>query len=333
MLQSLEMNAKLVLPPDYVREATALVEKAERQVSLISMVVADHEATHSLIDALQSAAERGVKVTVSADIFTYGEVNGSFLPLRYNSLQSKEATKMAKRLKKAGVRFEWLGHGRVTLLNGRTHSKWCVIDDTVFTFGGVNMYQGGIENTDYMFEVNNAELADRLVREQKRIQSAERTATNFSSTSFELDGNNRALFDGGIIGQSIIYRRICALTEKAEHVLFVSQYCPTSKLSRLLKKTPHTLYFNQPEQASFLNKILIRTSMFFTRFTSSYQRKNYLHAKFMVFTMKDGSKIAITGSHNFAYTGVLFGTREIALETKDPAVISQLEAFAKTHVF
>lgn len=324
---------QLVLPPDYVRQATALIRQAQRHVSLISMVVADHEATRELIDALQEAAQRGVTVTVAADIFTYGEVNGSFLPLRYYSPKSKEATVMGRKLKKAGVHFEWLGHGRVTLVNGRTHSKWCVVDDTVFTFGGVNMYQEGIEHTDYMFRLEDAALAERLIKEQKHIQAAERTATNFSSSSFELDEQSRALFDGGIIGHSIIYRRVCALTKKADHVLFVSQYCPTSKLARYLKKIPHTLYFNQPEQASLLNRILLRTSMFVTRFSSSYRRDNYLHAKFMVFTMKDGSKIAITGSHNFAYTGVLFGTREVALETKDPAVISQLESFAQTHVF
>jgi cardiolipin synthase len=43
--------------------------------------------------------------------------------------------------------------------------------------------------------------------------------------------------------------------------------------------------------------------------------------------MQDGTKRAITGSHNFAYTGVLLGTREIALETADPTIISQLEEF------
>ena len=61
-------------------------------------------------------------------------------------------------------------------------------------------------------------------------------------------------------------------------------------------------------------------------------KKPYLHAKFIIFTMKDGSKVAITGSHNFAYTGVLFGTREIALETNDPSIISQLESFYKKYI-
>jgi cardiolipin synthase len=43
--------------------------------------------------------------------------------------------------------------------------------------------------------------------------------------------------------------------------------------------------------------------------------------------MADGSKVAITGSHNFASGGVWLGTREIALETRDPHIIEQLEQF------
>jgi cardiolipin synthase len=48
--------------------------------------------------------------------------------------------------------------------------------------------------------------------------------------------------------------------------------------------------------------------------------------------MKDGTKRAISGSHNFAYTGVLLGTREVALETADPTIIRQLETFLDEEV-
>jgi len=52
----------------------------------------------------------------------------------------------------------------------------------------------------------------------------------------------------------------------------------------------------------------------------------------MIFTMPDGRKIAVTGSHNFVYGGVLLGTREIALETDDKKVIRQLERFFDSYV-
>lgn len=319
---------KLISPTQYVRDATKAVNAAKHRVYLVSLVFADHDATHSLVAALEAAARRGVKVVVAADIFTYGEVGGGFLPFRYYSHGSRSTNRMVKTLRKAGVEFHWLGSGHVTVFHGRTHSKWCVVDNTVFTFGGVNLYEEGILNADYMFKLVNPLLADRLVFEQEKIQKAERRTTNYPSTVYEQDGM-RVLLDGGIIGQSVIYRRAIELAEKATHITFVSQYCPTGKLALILQKTPSTIYYNHPFQAQGLNRIAIRISQFLSGLKTEYSNHRYLHAKCLIFTFEDGSKTAITGSHNFAHTGVLLGTREIALETSDPRVIAQIESFIK----
>lgn len=325
---------KLVSPTEYVAQAAELVRNAKERVYLISMVMSDHPNTNELFNEIKKAAQRGIEVNVAADILTFGEVSGGFFLLNYFGPASKETNKMVKILKKAGVRFYWLGRGRATIFNGRTHTKWCVVDDTVFTFGGVNMYDGGIDNIDYMFRTYDPSLANRLVEEQLRIQKADRTSGNYPSTTVE-QGDKKILIDGGIIGQSIIYRRACELAEEATDILFVSQYCPTGKLARILKrKDKHKvkLYYNKPVNTPGLNKILIAVSQFFTGLQSAYRKKRYLHAKFMIFTFKDGSKTAITGSHNFAYSVVLLGTREIALETSDLDIISQLEEFAQKRV-
>ena len=323
---------KLVLPMDYVEQATKHIKRAKKRVFLMSMVVADHPATHQLIEELMNAAKRGVSVTVTADIFTYGEVSGGFLPLRFYSPGIKDVNLMVKHMRNAGIKFLWLGRARMTFFNGRTHTKWCVIDDTVFTFGGVNMYQDGVaENIDYMFRIKDHRLADRLAYEQKRIAKAERTTTNYPSVAYEL-GDSTVLLDGGIIAHSIIYRRAVELAREATDILFVSQYCPTGKLARTFKKKNVRLYFNNPEQANLLNGTMIRISMLQSGLKTLYTRESYLHAKFIIFTMPDGSKVAITGSHNFAYTGVLFGTREIALETADKKIIRQLEQFYEKNI-
>lgn len=322
---------KLISPSQYVHDAAEAVSKARQRVYLMSMVIADHEETRPLIAALEAAAGRGVEVVVAADIFTYGEVTGGFLPLRYYSHGARSTNKMVKDLKKAGVKFHWLGRGRVTLFHGRTHSKWCIVDDVLYTFGGVNLYGGGIHNIDYMFKHQDAKLADRLVDEQKRVQKAESHSSNYPSVAYE-HGDMTVLIDGGIIGQSVIYRRAVELATEATYITFVSQYCPTGKLSRILKTKPATLYFNHPQQADGLNKIVIRIGQFVSGLKTSYTKEPYLHAKCIIFTFKDGTKTAITGSHNFAYTGVLLGTREIALETRDMAIISQLESFIKNDV-
>lgn len=322
---------KLISPTQYVREATEAVASATKRVYLMSMVIADHEATQPLITALEAAARRGVKVVVAADIFTYGEVSGGFLPLRYYSKGGRATNLMVKNLKRAGVKFHWLGRARITIFSGRTHSKWCIVDDTVFSFGGVNLYQGGVNNTDYMFRHTDSKLADRLVEEQIRVQKAENSSRNYHSVAFEYD-DMTILIDGGIIGQSVIYRRSTELAEKAVAITFVSQYCPAGKLSRILKAKNTTFYFNRPLQADGLNRIVIRLGQFVSGLKTSYKRGRYLHAKCIIYTFKDGSKAAITGSHNFAYSGVLLGTREIALETRDPQVIAQLEKFIKNEI-
>lgn len=322
---------KLISTTQYIKQAAQSVREATSRVYVMSMVIADHEDTHELITELEAAAKRGIEVVVAADIFTYGEVSGGFLPFRYYSHGARNTNRMVKVLKKAGVRFYWLGRGRVTLYHGRTHSKWCIVDDTVYAFGGINLYDEGIQNIDYMFRHTDAKLADRLVQEQKRVQKAERRTSNYPSVAYE-HGDMTVLIDGGIIGQSVIYRRAVELAEKASHVTFVSQYCPTGKLSRVLKNKSADLYYNRPSQAEGLNRIAIRIGQFATGLKTKYERARYLHAKFIIFTFEDGTKAAITGSHNFAYTGVLLGTREIALETKDPAIIEQLEHFIKKEV-
>jgi len=322
---------KLISPSQYVKQAAEAMRHASKRVYVISMVVADHPNTHEFIQELEAAARRGVEVVMAADVFTFGEVSGGFLPLRYYSPGTKDTHRRVKALKKSGVKFSWLGRARITLFNGRTHSKWCIVDDEIFSFGGVNLYGSGIDQVDYMFRLSDPKLADRLVEEQKRIQHAERKSSNYPSVAYE-HGDETVLIDGGIIGQSVIYRRACELAEKATHITFVSQYGPTAKLLRILKKKDVSLYFNRTQQADGLNRIVLGITLFFTRLKTEYKNARYLHAKCLIFTMEDGSKVAITGSHNFAYTGVLLGTREIALETKDPSIIKQLESFIKKEV-
>lgn len=325
---------KLLSPPQYVAEATEAVNAAQHRVYLLSMVFGDHTSTHSLIEAIENAARRGLEVVVAADIFTYGEVSGGFLPFRYYSHGARSTNRMVKKLKKAGVKFHWLGRGRITLYHGRTHSKWCIADDTLFTFGGVNLYEEGVHNIDYMFTLKDAKLADRIVREQVRVQKAERRSTNYPSAVIEYK-DMAVLIDGGVMGQSVIYRRAIELAEKATAITFVSQYCPTGKLSRVLRHKDEgsvRLYYNRPLQAEGLNRIVIRLGQFMSGLKTEYQRAQYLHAKCIIYTFEDGSKTALTGSHNFAYTGVLLGTREIALETSNPAIVSQLEAFVDKKV-
>lgn len=325
-------SPKLLLTDDYVRQATEAIRNATTRVTFMALMITDDDTTDEFIEALSDAADRGVSVNVAADMFTYGELGGHFVPFKFFTKESRETTTMVRRLTSKGVNFNWLGRFSATPVSGRTHIKLLVADNTVFSFGGINLYGKDLTNNkDYMFMINDERLADDLAHESEQIIKADRGHYAYRSHAFKF-GDNMVLTDGGFQGDSIIYRHVCELTKEAKEVLLVSQYCPTGKLSRLLKQTKSTLYFNPPALAGKLNRIVIRTGMFFSRHTTNYTRKEYLHAKFIIFTMKDGSQVAITGSHNFVYGGVLLGTREIALETRDPKVIRQLQRFFQTHV-
>jgi len=322
---------QLLLPKDFVADATAAITKAEHRVVLLSMVIAQGPDTQGLVDAILDAARRGVKVMVAADVFTYGEINGTFLRNIYFSKKARAVTNMGKLLREAGVKFQWLGRAKILIFSGRTHSKWCVVDDTVYSFGGVNMYQKGVENTDYMFRVESPELANRLAREHGDLQKADRTGRLHKSYQFKFE-RNHVLVDCGIVGNSIIYRHACALASQAESIVYVSQYPPSGQLRRIMAAKKHEFYFNEPKSADFLNSVLITMTKFANGVSNDYRRKNYLHAKFMLFYLPDGRRVAISGSHNFSYSAILMGTREIALETEDPQIIDQLERFYKKKI-
>lgn len=147
-----------------------------------------------------------------------------------------------------------------------------------------------------------------------------------------MHGDDTILIDGGFFGDSIIYRRACQLASKASNVILVSQYCPTGKLAKLLTKTNCQLYFNPVANAQGVDRFVIRVGMFLSGHKTLYDKSRYLHAKFMIFDLPDGSRVALTGSHNFVNAGVLFGTREVALQTENPGTIKQLDDFLKRFI-
>jgi cardiolipin synthase len=325
-------SPKLLITPDYIREAIQEISEAKQRVIFMSLMFTDDDVTDDFVDALEAAAERGVNVQIAADTFTYGELGGHFVPFKFFTKKSRATTASTRALAKKGITFNWLGRFSATPFTGRTHIKYLIVDDVVFSFGGVNLYGKDITgNVDYMFRCEDDRLADDLMNEFNQIAKADRSHYAYRSHKFSF-GAHTVLTDGGFQGDSIIYRRAVELAKEADEILLVSQYCPTGKLSRILKTKSARLYFNPPELAGPLNKAVISIGMALSHHKTLYSRKRYLHAKFMIFTMPDGHKVALTGSHNFVWGGVLLGTREIALETADKKIIRQLEAFFAAHV-
>ncbi len=328
------MSVYKLLPSEaYIADLITQINQATHRIDIVALVVLEDDATQGVIDALVAAAKRGVIVSIGMDLyFSYRELGLSSSRWQYMRGKVSKLRATRRRLVKAGARVHWLSQFGITFFSRRTHTKWSIVDDTVYSFGGVNLYDFGIASNDFMFKVTDPVLADRLAEEHARLIRSDRTASAYRNHVFG-DQEHLVMVDGGRIGSSVIYRHACLYAEDAESIIYVSQYCPTGKLSSLLKQKKAKIYFNPWQNAeNIADRLLIRISSAMHAIKSRYHRKQYLHAKYIIFTMPGGQQIAITGSHNFLAGGGPLGTREIALETRDPHIIKQLIDFTETHI-
>lgn len=327
-------SPRLLTATEYARDLTRKIKAAESRICIISTTFhADDPLSTAVVDALADAAARGVKVSIGADSFTYIEPKGSILTgAKKHSSRAINAHRVQRRLSKDGVEFQWLGRMSNLVFAGRTHTKWAIVDDIVYSFGGVNLDHVSFTNADYMIRFQHHVLAERLADEHRRILKADRANHASRSHKLVLDEQNTILIDGGVPGDSVIYRRACTLAKEASEVTLVSQYCPTGRLSRILKRKSAVLYFNHWRKARWVNMLIIQAGMIISRQSTLYNRRLYLHSKFIIYTAQDKSRVALSGSHNYTNSGVIVGTREIALETRDPELIDQLAAFLDKHV-
>lgn len=324
---------KLLESEDYLKDLVASIKKAKKQVYVLAMVIVADDVTQNLIDALKEASYRGVEVIVAADIFTYTELSGFFLTNSRISKRSRRTSKTVKDLRSAGIKFKWLGIDRNMILMGRTHTKLSIIDDVTYAFGGINLFDGGIDSYDYMIKSSDQILAKKLKSEFFDIINAEKHRRLHKSRKFE-HNKDLILTDGGMIGESIIYKRAVMHAKDSKKIVLVSQYCPSGKLAKAILKVPDfEVYYNPMTNTNFMNSIINLKGRLTSGIETKYTKSKYLHAKFIIFYKNDGSKLTISGSHNFVFSSVLAGTREIALETSNPEIIKSLEKFIEKNLF
>lgn len=331
---AISVKPTLLPAADYLRDVIKSINDSHYRVAIVTTVFHnDSPRMEEFVEALCNAAARNVDVSFCVDTYTYLEPNGPWRHLlKDQSAQAYRAIRNERRLKNAGVKFRWLGRNANFGVMGRTHCKWSIVDDIVYSLGGVNLYEMGIANTDYMFKIVNQDLSDAFFERHLQLIQADRGNHAGKNRMIELSSKSHIIFDGGIPFHSDIYSRAIELARQATDILFVSQYCPTGRLARALRNKNAKLYFNHWETASALNTLVIKAGMRSSRFETLYEREPYLHAKFIIFTMPNGDKVALTGSHNFQTGGVVLGTRELCLETTNAGIIAELESFFVNHV-
>lgn len=316
----------LVEPADYLDQLVKDIKKAKKQIAIVSLNIACDDATQTLFDELYNASKRGVDVRLVSDTHVFLELADKvFGPIPLAHPSGDRTRKAFAKLKSVGANIVLVGRSDIRMpYRGRTHAKWSIVDDVIYAFGGINLYQYGLENADYMLRITDHGLATDLIDEQNKIAENRQNYRGF----LKAYGFGEVHVDSGQKFESKIYARACELSSSCESFVYVSQYYPRGKLYKLLKKKKGQFYINRGDSApTTASKIMVKSGDILTNLKNSYRGEKYLHAKYLLFTMPDGDKIALTGSHNFSYLGVAFGTVEVALETKQQEVISQLESF------
>lgn len=318
------MNFEVENATQYLSRLQDLVPRARSRIVLAAMMILGGDETSPVLEQILKAAERGVKVHVLADRYVLSMASKpSDVSKTTRTHQQNEVIGFFKALEKSGGKAIWIGEIGLNPYAGRYHCKITVVDDDVFSFGGVNFTDDSFDNVDFMLHATNSKLADDLVKlVTKNAQG--HPAEDFEQ---ELDQDNIMLFDAGQRGKSIIYDRACRLAAQSDQVTYVSQMAPSGRLAAALRKASATCFCTRPGQADMgVSRAAQTWDWLRNGLANSYEGQNYIHAKFILYKLKDGGMAALCGSHNFSWRGVAFGTKEIALLSYDPKVYKQLQA-------
>jgi cardiolipin synthase len=313
---------KLVVGQQYYQELLSALPLARRRITLAAMIVAEGTAMHRIFEEVEAAARRGVAVHVLVDIYT-----GHWLA-RVPGMERWRVTRAAfDRIVATGGQVHYYGRLGLNPVAGRCHVKVAVIDDAAYCFGGINLTDIAFEQTDYMLANHDAGLADQLDELVQKIAGGQASV----DLALPFDARSTLLYDAGLPHRSVIFERACQLTAAASQVYYVSQYGPSGRLGRIMPSTAQ-LYFNRIWQMSPPGNLLLMRDKARYRLRNLYTRSDYLHAKFMLFEMRDGTKALIAGSNNFNWDAVTYGTKEIALYSTDEALWQGLYDYLQTEV-
>lgn len=315
---------KILAGKNYYEDLLQTIPMARNRIVITAMQVQYGHETGEILDLVKIALSRGVRVHILADVY-------SNTPLAYGELIPGSATKKSLQktkdffedLHSIGARITWWGKIGLNPFKHRDHVKAVVVDDNVYTFGGINFWDKGLKAEDYMLKHQSSKLADEIEKLVAHIADGK----DRRDFAHPLDRKNMLLYDSGIPKKSMIYDEACRLAQNADRIYYVSQMCPSGELAGYIRQNNYTCYFNRPAQMSFPANLQTLVDQAKYEIKNSYKKSTFIHAKFILFELKDGKKALISGSNNFAWRGVSYGTKEIALLSYDEQLWNDLYKF------
>ncbi|HEX8762175.1 MAG TPA: phospholipase D-like domain-containing protein [Candidatus Saccharimonadales bacterium] len=319
---------RLLTADEYYKTLVRVIPNAKKRVIIEAMIVLWDGRTLDVAPLLEAALHRGVKVGIVGDVYSRFESKTAGIAQRGPHFDWPKTTKTNERLSAAGADVYYFGHLGLNPFGGRSHTKITIVDDIVYTFGGVNFTDSHLKHHDLMLERQDAALADQLehlVQEIKKDQV-------LPDITQKLDDSTTLLFDGGTPGGSAIYQAACDIVATAKKVHLVSKMCPSGRLARLLNRTDSQLFFNRPELEGLPANLAIIWDQRRFGIKNQYKGSQHIHAKFILAEEADGTRHVISGSNNFSWRGIAYGTKEIAMHSTSSDLYDQFYAFMRQRI-
>lgn len=318
------VDFELLEADKYYESLLKQVPKARKRIVIAAMTVLWGERTAPIFIMLEDALKRGVEVTILLDNYTKMT---SFLGLKPPSSgkdRLQQTFRTLEKLSANGAKVHCFGKIGLIPHKGRCHVKISIVDNVSYSFGGVNFFDEMFDRADYMLKSESPELADCL---EELVQRIIHNRPPLADGEVKLNRDTHVLFDGGRPKSSLIYERACELASQAKKITLATGIMPSGELARLMNETHSTLYTNRPQDMLTLEGINQAFDQQKYRLQNAYKRDGPVHCKTILFEAPNGRRSLLTGSHNFSYRGVSFGTQEIALHSKDPELWDQLRLF------
>lgn len=333
----------LQTPLEFLEDFIENIDKAKESVCIQSMNFEAGKVLIQLSEALIKASLRGVIISIHrdwvADVYVHGDI--PILPIRnpqkkaYADRVHAQNRALADKLTEAGVRITVINTPSFPFslfpIKGRNHIKMYIVDKKTAWVGGVNLLDQGFHNVDIMVKYTDSEI---IVPLYEQFEKKEKGGKDYEISCTK---DTTMIIDGGIQGQSLIYRNALQMVRNTNRtIIFMSQFLPDAfLLHEMLKKaksgctvtiitspTSATAFSTYPQKISyiyFLLKLKLNPKI------NLIHLKEKVHAKLL---LVDGQE-AMFGSHNMTLVGVILGTAEIMMRTKQLDLITQLTQFSQ----
>lgn len=301
---------ELLMNEEFVDTLHRRIDEAANRIFVQVMTFDGDEAGLGVTERLLAAAQRGVDVRLTIDLFAFRYISDIRSTDPAITDEVAETHAMFDRLEAGGVDVTYVGPWGPLLLFGpvRNHKKIFVVDDRVY-LGGINISDHNFAWLDFVVETTDPEIVSETVDDFLATRRGERAAR-----------------DGAIITNKNVEETFDELIRSAEtSIVIASPYALDFDLERRLKSaTAPSKTVISPQKSNmaifertdpYMRQRLLDLGVDLQTFTE------FFHAKFLLVD----SKRLLIGSSNFGRHSFRCN-QEICVVIEDEELIASLWA-------